>query len=105
MKLFYFYLFIYLFKNSTQYGIKLANGLSYTFCETQLVKALRAEKRDFYLPHPSSPPYLIKLPFEFSDGIRIIVKIWLYESLVILTLLYGAESWPLFETQMKQEIF
>jgi len=30
-----------------------------------------------------------------------VVKIRLYESLVISTLLYGAESWPLSVTQMK----
>jgi len=38
-----------------------------------------------------------------SKNISLAVKIRLYESLVIATLLYGAESWPLSVTQMKQE--
>ena len=37
-----------------------------------------------------------------SKNISIAVKIRLYESLVISTLLYGAESWPLSVTQMKK---
>jgi len=37
-----------------------------------------------------------------SKNISLAVKIRLYESLVILTLLYGAESWPLSVTQMKK---
>ena len=36
-----------------------------------------------------------------SKNISLAVKIRLYESLVISTLLYGAESWPLSVTQMK----
>ena len=37
-----------------------------------------------------------------SKNISLAVKIRLYESLVISTLLYGAESWPLSVTQMKK---
>ena len=37
-----------------------------------------------------------------SKNISLEVKIRLYESLVISTLLYGAESWPLSVTQMKK---
>jgi len=37
-----------------------------------------------------------------SKNISLVVKIRLYESLVISTLLYGAESWPLSDTQMKK---
>jgi len=37
-----------------------------------------------------------------NRNIRLTVKIRLYESLVISTLLYGAESWPLSVTQMKK---
>jgi len=37
-----------------------------------------------------------------NKNIRLTVKIRLYESLVISTLLYGAESWPLSVTQMKK---
>ena len=37
-----------------------------------------------------------------SKNISLAVKIRLYESLVFLTLLYGAESWPISVTQMKK---
>jgi len=37
-----------------------------------------------------------------SKNISLAVKIRLYESLVISTLLYGAESWPLSVTQTKK---
>ena len=37
-----------------------------------------------------------------SKNISLAVKIRIYESLVISTLLYGAESWPLSVTQMKK---
>jgi len=37
-----------------------------------------------------------------SKNISLAVKIRLYELLVISTLLYGAESWPLSVTQMKK---
>jgi len=37
-----------------------------------------------------------------SKNISLAVKIRLHESLVISTLLYGAESWPLSVTQMKK---
>jgi len=37
-----------------------------------------------------------------SKNISLAVKIRLYESLVISTLLYGAESWPLSVTQLKK---
>jgi len=37
-----------------------------------------------------------------SKNISLAVKIKFYESLVISTLLYGAESWPLSVTQMKK---
>ena len=37
-----------------------------------------------------------------SKNISLAVKIRLYESLVISTLLYGAESWPQSVTQMKK---
>jgi len=39
-----------------------------------------------------------------SKNISLEVKIKLYESLVISTLLYGAESWPLSVTQMKTKL-
>ena len=38
-----------------------------------------------------------------SKNISLAVKIRLYESLVISTLLYGAESWPLSVTQMNKK--
>jgi len=38
-----------------------------------------------------------------SKNISLAVKTRLYESLVISTLLYGAESWPLSVTQMKNQ--
>ena len=41
----------------------------------------------------------IKRIYKFNPGP---VKIRLYESLVILTLLYGAESWPISVTQMQK---
>ena len=37
-----------------------------------------------------------------SKNISLAVKIRIYESLVISTLLYGAESWPLPVTQIKK---
>jgi len=37
-----------------------------------------------------------------SKNISLAMKIRLYDSLVISTLLYGAESWPLSVTQMKK---
>ena len=37
-----------------------------------------------------------------SKNISLALKVRLYESLVISTLLYGAESWPLSVTQMKK---
>jgi len=37
-----------------------------------------------------------------SNNISLPVKVMLYESLVISTLLYGAELWPLPVTQMKK---
>ena len=37
-----------------------------------------------------------------SKNINLAVKIKLYESLAVSTLLYGAESWPLSVTQMKK---
>ena len=36
-----------------------------------------------------------------SKNINLAVKIKLYESLAVSTLLYGAESWPLSVTQME----